>query len=150
MRFRVRTEAQDEEGKAESRARDRARFFPAKGASITDVENALAEERKTLEKLKGELGKLELSLPSELKPAEGRDTLYFQQQLAKLRARAESSGIGFDDAGAPFGFSQPPQDDRVAEYLARLEVASRFLDAAKAAGLGTAPRAAGGGRRNSR
>ena len=154
----VRRDAQEEERKADSQARDRGRFFPAKGALITDVEKALAEERKTLEGLKGELGKLELALPSELvvEPGDGRDTLYFQQQLAKLRARAESSGIRFDDAGAPFGFSQPPQDDQVEEYLARLEVASRFLDAAKAAGLAAVVRAeqpapedgpAGGGRR---
>lgn len=148
--------ARVEAAKARSEAEKRARFFPVKGAPFADVWKALADEEETLQELKGALGRLELSLPAELEAAEGRDTLYFQQRLAKLRARAESSGLRFDDAGAPFGFSQPPRDDSVAEYLARLEVASRFLEAAKAAGLAAVIRAeqpapadgpSGGGRR---
>ncbi|MHC4249580.1 MAG: hypothetical protein ACYS9X_10680 [Planctomycetota bacterium] len=152
----ARTDAQAEARNAEIEAEKRARFYPEKGAPIADVEEALAGERDTLDRLKGALGRLELALPPALEAADGRDTLYFQQQLAKLRAQAESSGVTFEDTAAPFGFSQPPQDDQIEEYLARLEVASRFLNAAKAAGLAGVIRAeqpapadgpAGGGRR---
>ncbi|MHC5054310.1 MAG: hypothetical protein ACYTKD_06295 [Planctomycetota bacterium] len=152
----ARTDAQAEAREAEIEAEKRARFYPGNGAPITDVEKALAGEEDILEKLKGELGRLKLAIPPELEAADGRDTLYFQQQLAKLRAKAESSVITFEDKAAPFGFSNPPQDDQIEEYLARLEVASRFLNAAKAAGLAGVIRAeqpapgdgpAGGGRR---
>ncbi len=152
----ARAGAQDEAGKAEIEAEKRARFYPKKGAPIAVVKKAMDREKATLDELKGALGRLELALPPELEAADDRDTLYFQQQLAKLRARAESSGVTFEDTAAPFGFSQAPQDDQVAEYLARLEVASRFLDAAKAAELAGVIRAeqpaptdgpAGGGQR---
>jgi len=137
----VRSDALAARDKADERARGRERFFPARGAPIGDVEKAMKEEKEALLGLKGALAKLELSLPEELEAADGRNVLYFQQQLAKLRARAESSGISFEEPAAPFGFSQPPQDDQVAEYLARLEVAGRFLDAAKAAGIASVVRA---------
>lgn len=137
----LRTDAQAEGDRAKLKAEERARYFPAAGAPIAGVEKALADEKLILEELKNELGRLVLTIPAELEPGDDRDALYFQQQLAKLRSRAESSGVKFDDPGAPFGFSKPPQEDSVAEYLARLEVASRFLEAAKAAGIATIMRA---------
>jgi len=152
----VRSDARAAGDNADARARERARFFPAGGEPIAEVEKTMEEEKEALLGLKGALAKLELSLPEELEADDGRNVLYFQQQLAKLRARAESSGIGFDDPAAPFGFSQPPGDDQVGEYLARLEVAGRFLEAAKAAGIASVVRAeqpgasdgpSGGGRR---
>jgi hypothetical protein len=152
----ARTDAQAEADKAAVETERRARFYPKKGMPIAVVEKTMGGEKATLDTLKGALGQLELAIPPELEAADGRDTLYFQQQLAKLRARAESSGITFEDTAAPFGFSQAPQEDQVAEYLARLEVASRFLDAAKTAELAGVMRAeqpaptdgpAGGGRR---
>ncbi len=152
----VRADAQAEARTASERALDRARFFPAIGAPVAEVEEALEAEKGTLQGLKVALDRMLLRVPDHLQPAEGRDSLYFQQQLARLRTAAESSGIGFDDRGAPFGFSKPPREDEVTEYLARIEVASRFLDAAGTAGLASVIRAeqpaskagpSGGGRR---
>lgn len=136
------TAAKDDEiATIRQRLAERESYFPPGGLPIDEVKERLEAEKATIAELKQSVGQVELEVPEELKPTEGRDTLYFQQQLAKLRARAASSRVSFENKAAPLGFTQSVTEETVPEFLARLEVASRFIEAAASARIGAVMRA---------
>lgn len=127
-------EAEAESTRASNLAAERSGFFPADGAPIADVEKSLSAEKKNLAELSASLSQAELKPPPELEPSSGRDALYYQQKLAEFAEQFAKSGIQ-SGTKAPLGFPKDIAAEAVGDYLARLAVAHRFLEAARSAGV---------------
>jgi hypothetical protein len=138
----TRSAAREEETRLENAAARREAFFREKGVPLEEAFEAIEEESKTLEGLKGDVGKVELSLPAELEPTDEHLNLnYYQTKRSELTKRATSGRMTFASEESPLGLPLRPPEEELADYLARIEVTRRFVEAAERAGVAAVLRA---------
>lgn len=123
-------------GKLNNHLAKRSGYFRKKGKPIRAVKKELEAEGSTLKELASSVGPVGLALPPELEPTDDHLKLsYYQMRRSKLNERANGSGITFSNEKSPLGLPLVVPEENVPEFLARLAVAGRFLDAASAAHL---------------
>ncbi len=139
----VRGEADSEIDEIKNKLAKRKSYF-RKGEPVGKVKKELETEERTLKALESSVGPVELVIPPELEATDEQSKLsYYQKQRSSLNNRAAQhaaggrarTGITFGNAKSPLGLPLVVPDEKVPEFLARLVVARRFLDAAVAAGI---------------
>jgi len=135
----VRDEADREIDEINNKLAKRKSYF-RKGEPVGKVKQELETEERTLKELESSVGPVELVLPPELALSDEHSKLsYYQMRRSRLNERAAQAaqaartGITFGNAKSPLGLPLVVPDEKVPEFLARLVVARRFLDAAVAA-----------------
>ncbi len=137
----IRGEADGEIEEINNKLARRKSYF-RKGEPVGKVKKELETEERTLKALESSVGPVELVVPLDLVPSDDHSKLsYYQKQRSSLNkragqaAQAARTGITFGNAKSPLGLPLVVPDEKVPEFLARLVVARRFLDAAVAAGI---------------
>jgi hypothetical protein len=138
----VRGEADREIDEIKNKLARRESYFRKSGEPVGKVKKELETEERTLKALESSVGPVELVVPPELEASDEQSKLsYYQKQRSLLNERASQHGtqgagrmgIVYGNAKSPLGLPLVVPDEKVPEFLARLVVARRFLDAAVAA-----------------
>ncbi|MHC4200857.1 MAG: hypothetical protein ACYSU0_12770 [Planctomycetota bacterium] len=133
----VRGEADREIEEIENKQAKRKSYF-RKGEPVGKVKKELETEERALKALESSVEAVELVIPPELVASDDNSKLsYYQKHRSMLNERAGGHAaareITFANAKSPLGLPLVVPDEKVPEFLARLVVARRFLDAAVAA-----------------
>jgi len=114
---------------------EREGYFPRGGVPIEDAEKHLAAEKAALGSIRAAVGRVALDVPEELREGDGRDLSYYQVRREELLRRAKDTGIAFVGAASGLGLPLEVAEDKVPEYLVRIAVAGRLVEAVAAAGV---------------